>query len=115
WMLNPESPLYIRPQFSPSYLMWLYRFWRACRPEPYRQGLEATSRLGQRAFEIFDEWVADGIDFEMHSYGLLFAYRTLAEMEKDLAAFDLIHSYGYQKPTPVTGAAVQEAEPVLSD
>ena len=30
WMLNPESPLFIKPRLDPAFLKWLYRFWRSC-------------------------------------------------------------------------------------
>ena len=113
WMLNPESPLFIKPRLDPSFLKWLYRFWRSCQMEKYEAGLEATAVLGQRTMEIMDDWVAQGIEFEMHNYGLLFAYRTLSEMEHDLKAFDAVTPYGYQQPTPLYGDDLRHAEPVL--
>lgn len=115
WMLNPESPLYIRPQFSPSYLSWLYRFWRACRPGPYQDGLKATAELGRRAFEIFDAWQEQGVDFEMHAYGLLFAFRDTNAMENDLKSYEELTKYGYEMPKPLLGAQVQQQEPALSN
>src|SRR5881394_1476231 len=29
WMLNPESPFYIKPSLDPALLSWGYKFWRA--------------------------------------------------------------------------------------
>lgn len=113
WMLNPESPLFIKPRLDPSFLTWLYRFWRSCRLDKYEAGLEATAVLGQRTMQIMDDWVAQGIEFEMHNYGLLFAYRTLTEMEHDLKAFDAVTPYGYAQPTPLYGDDLRHAEPVL--
>lgn len=113
WMLNPESPLFIKPRLDPSFLKWLYRFWRSCQMDKYEAGLEATAVLGQRTMEIMDDWVAQGVDFEMHNYGLLFAYRSLAEMEHDLRAFDAVTPYGYAQPAPMYGDDLRHAEPVL--
>src|SRR5690606_18391956 len=73
WMLNPESPLYIKPRLNAGFLAWLYRFWRACNADAYDAGVEATGALGRGTMEIMDQWVADGINFEMHQYGLLYA------------------------------------------
>lgn len=115
WMLNPESPLFIKPRLDPSFLGWLYRFWRSCKADTYEAGLEATAVLGQRTMAIMDDWVAQGVDFEMHDYGLLFAYRTLSEMEHDLKAFDAVTPYGYKQPSPLYGDDLRHAEPVLGE
>lgn len=115
WMLNPESPLYIRPRLNKSFLTWLYRFWRACNAKSYDAGLEATAVLGGGTMDIMDQWVADGIDFEMHEFGLLYAYRDQAAMEADLTAFQGVTPYGYAQPEPMYGDDLRAYEPILSD
>ena len=115
WMLNPESPLYIRPRLNKSFLAWLYRFWRACNATSYDAGLEATAVLGGGTMDIMDQWVAEGIGFEMHDFGLLYAYRDQAAMEADLKAFQSVTPYGYAQPAPMYGDDLREFEPVLSD
>lgn len=115
WMLDPESPLYIRPRLNASFLTWLYRFWRACNQSAYDAGLEATAVLGGGTMDIMDQWVADGIDFEMHEYGLLYAYRDQAYMEADLKAFQGVTPYGYAQPEPMYGDDLRAYEPILSD
>ncbi len=115
WMLNPESPLYIRPRLNKNFLAWLYRFWRACNPAAYQAGLEATAVLGGGTMEIMDRWVADGVEFEMHDFGLLYAYRDKAAMEADLEAFQGVTPYGYAQPEPLYGDDLRAYEPLLSD
>ncbi len=115
WMLDPESPLYIRPRLNKSFISWLYRFWRACNATSYAAGLEATAVLGGGTMEIMDQWVADGVKFEMHDFGLLYAYRDQAAMETDLKAFQGVTPYGYAQPTAMYGDDLRQFEPVLSD
>lgn len=115
WMLNPESPLYIKPRLNKSFISWLYRFWRACNGPAYDAALEATGVLGRGTMEIMDRWVADGIDFEMHQYGLLYAFRERAEMEAELKAFETWATYNYAQPEPLYGDDLLAKEPVLSD
>ena len=40
WMLDPRSPLYIRPRPNRALLGWLWKFQRACRPDWYKHSLE---------------------------------------------------------------------------
>lgn len=115
WMLNPESPLYIKPRLNPGFLSWLYRFWRACNANSYDAGLEATAVLGGGTMEIMDQWIADGIEFEMHDFGLLYAYRDQSAMEADLKAFQSVTPYGYAQPEPIYGDDLRACEPILSD
>lgn len=113
WMLDPESPLYIRPRLDPGFLVWLYRFWRSCNESKYMAGLEATARLGQQTMVDMDRWVEQGVEFEMHDYGLLFAFRNLDEMESELKAFETVVPYGFARPKPWLGDELREQEPVL--
>lgn len=115
WMLNPESPLYIRPRLEPSFLVWLYRFWRSCNVSKYRDALEATAILGQHTMKTMDCWVEQGVEFEMHKYGLLFAFRNLDEMESELKAFETVLPYGFEAPNPWVGDELREHEPVLAN
>lgn len=115
WMLNPESPLYIRPRLNKNFISWLYRFWRACNTKAYDAGVVATGELGRGTMDIMDQWVADGIDFEMHQYGLLYAFINRAHMEAELKAFETWATYDYAQPTPLFGDDLLAAEPVLSE
>lgn len=115
WMLNPESPLYIKPRLNTNFISWLYRFWRACNGPAYEAGVEATGELGRGTMEIMDRWVEEGIDFEMHEYGLLYAFRERAEMEAELNSFDTWALYDYAQPKPLYGSDLQAQEPVLSE
>lgn len=115
WMLNPESPLYIKPRLNTNFIAWLYRFWRACNGPAYEAGLEATGALGRGTMEIMDRWVDEGIDFEMHEYGLLYAFREAAEMEAELKAFETWATYDYAQPQPLYGDDLLAKEPVLSN
>jgi D-amino-acid dehydrogenase len=63
---------------------------------------------------MFDDYRADGIDFEMHSDGLLMAFAGREDLDAHLAHLDLVEKYGLQ-PITLLGDAVREHEPLLSD
>lgn len=114
WMLDPESPLYIRPQANVQFLSWLYQFWRACNSTSYDAGLDAAGTLLRNTISIMQGWRDAGIEFEMHEFGRLVAYQHRAVMEADLAAYDKMAMFEVKRPVPMLGDALYEFEPAFS-
>lgn len=114
WLLQPNSPLSIRPRIERDFARWLFRFWRSCSPDAYQQGVEATARFGRQTFELLDRLLADIAPFEMHADGILFAFESEEAMEHDRQQFKDLHQYGYELPHPLLGSAVQDCEPILT-
>ncbi|MGH2383367.1 MAG: NAD(P)/FAD-dependent oxidoreductase [Candidatus Limnocylindria bacterium] len=115
-MLRPGSPVLIRPLFGPAFLRWSWEFWRACAPERYRAGLEATVALSRRTFELFDELRAAGVEFEMHSAGMVVAALTEAGLDEYATMLREAQAAGYDGEVRVLdGDAVRELEPAASE
>lgn len=114
WMLRPDSPLYVRPRGDPGFGRWLVAFWRRCNARDHLAGLEATAALNRRTMALFDGLRADGVAFEEHRDGLLFAYRSPTELERDHAALVPLRPYGYEASL-LDGAAMRELEPALTE
>jgi D-amino-acid dehydrogenase len=115
-MLRPGSPVLIRPLFGPAFLRWSWGFWRACAAGRYRAGLEATVALSRRTFELFDELRAAGVEFEMHSAGMVVAALTEAGLDEYATMLREAQSAGYDGPVRVLdGDAVRELEPAASE
>ena len=114
WLLTPDSPLAIRPQLSGDFLRWLLQFARACSAARYQRGFEAVAELNRETMRRFDVLRDEGIDFEMHQDGVLYAFESVAEMEHELRAFEQLQPFGYVVPSPLIGKAVQDREPSLS-
>lgn len=114
WMARSDSPLYIAPGAVPQLARWLWRFWRYCNPADYRRGLEAVARLNQDTFALFDQLAKDGLGFELHRAGLLFAFIDRGYMRHALAEFDHLVRFGYRRPEPLDAAAARALEPALS-
>jgi D-amino-acid dehydrogenase len=114
WMVQPDSPLYVRPRADPGFGRWLVAFWRRCNARDHRAGLEATAALNRRTMALFDALRADGVAFEEHRDGLLVAYRSPAELAHDHAALAPLRPFGYEAPL-LDGDAMRELEPALTD
>jgi D-amino-acid dehydrogenase len=114
WMLRPDSPLYIRPSVQPDFLKFMFNMWRRSNFQDQRAGFEGHLRLAQNTIETFDEYRADGMDFEMHNEGLLMAFTQKENLEHHLDNLDLPKSFELD-PQVLLGDDVRTREPLLSD
>jgi D-amino-acid dehydrogenase len=89
WLLDPESPLYIRPRLSLSLLRWLWRFRGACNEAAAREGFRVRRALALGSLELYAKLAElEGMPFGYQQQGLLVAYReraALLEAEHDLS------------------------------
>lgn len=77
WMLDPESPFYIRPRLDPSLFRWLLRFMAACRPGRVRQALPVLRDLTTASAARYAELAAlDGLRFGYEQNGSLYVFKT---------------------------------------
>jgi D-amino-acid dehydrogenase len=115
-MLSRDSPLRISPLLGPSFLRWSWGFRRACAPERYRAGLEATVALTKTAFGDYDELREGGVEFELHAPGMLVAALTEPGLDEYAAMLTEAEEAGYEGPVRVvSGAEAREIDPALSD
>ena len=113
WMLQPDSPLYVKPRFDPDFMRWLYEFWRKSNRRDYEAGLAAIGEFGRKSLAQTDDLLAAGVKFEAHQTGLLFAYRDHATLERDYRDLDLLMPFGYSGITLLDGNSIREVEPAL--
>ncbi|WP_051324430.1 NAD(P)/FAD-dependent oxidoreductase [Candidatus Solirubrobacter pratensis] len=115
WMLDPASPLLVRPTLRPSFLRWSYDFWRSTSPRRYSAGMAALVALGARALGAYDALRDEGVEFEMHADGLLFVAHTEEELAAELAALRDQQALGYGgRVEPLDAAATLALEPALA-
>ena len=116
WMTRGDSPLLIRPRPHADFLRWCWRFARSCTRSRYRAGLEATLALNARTLELYDRMRADGVEFEMHADGLVFAALSERELAHEEAALDELRGAGYRGSTQtLDGERLRALEPALSE
>jgi len=88
WMLDPESPFWIRPRLDPGLIAWGWRFWRASTParvaraEPVLRDLNLASR---RCYEELAAAASGLDDFGLVKRGLLMLCRTERGLEEEAA------------------------------
>ncbi|HEX9044416.1 MAG TPA: FAD-dependent oxidoreductase [Candidatus Limnocylindrales bacterium] len=114
WMAKQDSPLYIRPSVSPSFLSFMLRMLRSCTASSYWAAFDATARLAEGTMEELDRWAAEGLAFEMHADGEVAAYVDEKELAAARAGLDHSRRAGFD-PEELSGDEARAAVPVLSD
>ena len=114
WLLKKESPLYISPAALPRLAGWLWQFWRHCNRRDFEAGVAALASLNRETMRLFDSLAADGVRFEMHRSGLLFAFLAESTMRPVLREFLPLERYGYAMPRPLAADELHQLEPALS-
>ena len=114
WMLHRDSPLYIRPSLQPDFVRFMLGMWRRCNAADQRLGFEGQLRLARGSIETFDDYQADGIDFEMHTDGQVMAFMKKVNLEHQLEILDLVRQFDLE-PQVLIGDDVRVREPKLSD
>lgn len=94
-MLRPDAYLVLRPRPSADLLRWCLGFARHSDTATFRAGLRATLGLGARSIDQFLELRDSGVEFEMHSRGLLFAARTQEGLHEAVELVENAERAGY--------------------
>jgi D-amino-acid dehydrogenase len=114
WMLDPASPLLVRPTLRRGFLRWAYDFWRNTSPQRYSAGMAALVALGSRAIPAYEALRDAGVEFEMHADGLLFVAHTEEELAAELTALRDQQALGYAgRVEALDAAATLALEPAL--
>jgi D-amino-acid dehydrogenase len=114
WMARPDSPVYVRPGLSPSFLRFFAGMLRACTATAYGRSFDATAALARGTMDALDAWAADGMDFEQHAAGELRAYLDVAEWRHVVADLGRYERVGFA-PEALTGDEARAALPLLGD
>ena len=102
-MLRGGGPLVIHPSLDPTFLRWLLGFRRSATRERWEQGVQALLGLNARTLELFDDYAAGGIRFEMHQSGLLLVGTTAAGLSSYADLFRRLRTLGFTGETVELG------------
>ncbi len=115
WLLDPLGPLAIRPRYLLRLAPWLYRFWRACRPECVRAGIAAQAALMTlSAAETPSLLQSAGAGDMLRSDGNLHLYESEAELAATRAGWQARTNHGIAFTHLHGERAIAELQPGLS-
>jgi D-amino-acid dehydrogenase len=114
-LFDHNSALYFKPRLLVQLAPWLYQFWRHCNERDWRHGLDAIASLGRQTFDLIDEMVSDGVQFELHKIGMVYAAKDEQSAAAALAKLQPMRNYGYRLPDGLLlGDDLRTFEPSLS-
>ncbi len=105
----------LRPSPDPTFLRWLWSFWRSCSPVRFEAGVRALLALNRCTLELLDEYQAAGGAFEMHAPGLVVAARTPHGIDSYRDVFHKLRELGHEGGTvdELDGTSLVALEPAL--
>ncbi len=75
WMLDPESPLYIRPRLDRDLISWLWKFNRSCTDRHVAKSVPVLREMHLNSLAMFEAF-AERLDFGYVHCGSLYACNT---------------------------------------
>ena len=91
WLMNPESPLYIKPSANPKFMKWLWLFQKHCTAEHVARSIPILRDLSLMSRELFSDVCAlPGFeDVGLAHDGLLMIHRSDYAKKDNLELADL--------------------------
>ncbi len=111
WMLNADSPFYIKPRMDIDLLSWLWKFRGACNEKQMLQSIPVLLSLGQGSFDLFDELFAgEDVNFDYERKGRLILYTSEESFEAGASDVALLREFGVEASL-LDAAGVRQIEP----
>ncbi|WP_369135278.1 NAD(P)/FAD-dependent oxidoreductase [Modestobacter sp. I12A-02662] len=114
WMLKADSPLFVQPSLSPTFLRFMLTMARHCNEGDFRRSLNVHLEMASTCVEVLDEWADDGLSFEMHRKGVLLVFENRESFEHRVALNDAFAPFG-MTPDLLDADALHDREPCLSE
>src|SRR5690625_3939451 len=114
-LMQPDSPLYVKPTAFPRLTGWLTQFMKYCNEQAYRRGCQAMASLSIHAHPGYDSLIEDGFEFEMHEHGLLSVYLDEGTFATGYKDHQTMERFGLGKPDKLDAKEVREMQPKLGN
>jgi len=112
-MMDPTSPLYVKPRWDPALWRWLLGFARHCTHEHVERCMNVMAPLGKDALALFDELIREErIECEYRAEGYYDVCSTVAGLGVARQEASIIEKYDYH-PEQVDGDELRRREPAL--
>ena len=110
WMLDAESPFFIKPRLNFDLMRWIWQFRGACNEKQMLKSIAVLLSMGQASFDLFDELLAnEEMDFNYERKGRLILFTDEGAFDNSIPMTVLLREYGVES-TLLDAAGVREME-----
>lgn len=99
WMLNPESPFYIKPRFDRDLARWGWLFYSNATNEHVERSIPPLRDLSLLSRSLYLDLRAAGVDFDFYERGLFMLFRTEKGRHDEEAIANLARNAGLEADT----------------
>jgi D-amino-acid dehydrogenase len=111
WLLDADSPLYIKPRLDLELLRWLWQFQVASHEGPMRRGIPVLLSLGRTSHALLKELVASNdLQCGYEQKGWLMLFNSRGGFEEGCREAALLQEYGVESQR-LDAAGVRRMEP----
>lgn len=115
WMLDPESPFYIKPRFDLDLAMWLWQFARAANQRAVRAAIPILRDLQRASRQLFAALASvPDLEFGYSQRGLVSLFRTAGYFTQAAEEARMLRRYGLASEV-LNADAIAEAVPAVGD
>ena len=113
WLLDPESPFYIKPRLDPALLAWLWQFQAHCNGQALHRAIPLLRDLQRASLQLYRELIAqEKIDCHFEPIGGLSLFKTERGLAHSRHEVDEMQGFGLQM-TLLDRDAVHNLEPAV--
>ncbi|MGZ5279946.1 MAG: NAD(P)/FAD-dependent oxidoreductase [Pseudobdellovibrionaceae bacterium] len=113
WLMNPDSPLYIKPSLDPLLFEWLARFTLAMNTKQAEAATEALVHLSKVSLEMYEKLAEECPEIGFEKRGLLMVAQSRDGVQAAIDEMDLVSRH--QIPgRKMSGDEIRAMEPSLS-
>jgi len=95
WLMDADSPFYIKPRLDLELFRWLWQFRGACRTKPMRRAIPVLLALGQTGGNLHEQLSScHEMDFGYQHQGRLFLFKSQTSLEKEIKQVQILQEFG---------------------
>ncbi|MEZ4840905.1 MAG: FAD-dependent oxidoreductase [Flavobacteriaceae bacterium] len=111
WMLNPSSPLYIKPRLDVDFLKWAWAFNKSCNAKHVEKSIPVIKDIAVLSQELYDAIKKDeSFSFHYDKKGLLMLCQTEKTLESEIKLTRMANDVGLEA-YEVTLQELKQLEP----
>jgi len=111
WMMNPESPFYVKPRLNIDLMKWAWLFKKAATAKRVKAAVPVLYDLTVRSQRLYEEILGEeNINAGYKKHGLLMICKTQETLNHEIELVKLVQKYGLEADV-LTKADIERMEP----